>query len=128
MQIVNQVAPDQGTKHTPTIGQWRWLIVFGVMMCSSPSMASSDAAWKSHDLRVNTLCLAASKLEEPQAISQPLAYPDKIGYSALLIEGRIPKSKPNLLALGDNNIRRELCLYQRKTRKVTVQELLPPVK
>jgi hypothetical protein len=128
MQIANQIVLDQMPATSHMTRRWAWIAALCLMTCSSASMASSEAAWKAHDLLVSKACLAASKLEEPKAASQLLAYPDKIGYTALLIEGRIPKSKPNLLALGNPNIRRELCMYQRKTRKVTVQELLPPIK
>jgi len=103
-------------------------VALALLTCSGTSMASSDAAWKAHELLVSKACLAASKLQDPQAASQLLIYPDQIGYTALLIEGRMAKSKPNLMSLGSSHIRRELCIYQRKTRQVTVQELLPPIK
>lgn len=103
-----------------------------ILLCVLPSVsalsasASSPAAWQAHDARAIQRCLTASQLAEPKVDSQPVVYSDKVGYTAILLVGRDPKSKPNRLALVDSNTRHELCLYQRKTHVARVQEWLPP--
>ncbi|MES2281863.1 MAG: hypothetical protein V4542_10665 [Pseudomonadota bacterium] len=80
------------------------------------AFASSPAAWSEHDREVAAACAKASGLKDAQAVGQPMAYDDRVGITALLIQGRYPQ--PHM----KNRVGRELCLFDRETREAAVTE------
>ncbi len=82
----------------------------------SLAFASSPASWSEHDREVAATCAKASGLKDAQAVGQPMAYDDRVGITALLIQGRYPQAHMK------NRIGRELCLFDRETREAAVTE------
>ncbi len=82
----------------------------------SLAVASSPAAWSEHDREVAATCAKASGLNDAQPVGQPMVYEDRVGLTALLIQGRYPQ--PHM----KNRIGRELCLFDRETREAAVTE------
>jgi hypothetical protein len=83
---------------------------------SGLALASSPAAWSEHDREVAATCAKASGLKDAQAVGTPMAYSDRVGLTALLIQGRYPQ--PHM----KNRVGRELCLFDRETREAAVTE------
>lgn len=94
----------------------RVFIVFAAVMTAFSAGASSEAAWASGDKALQTACLKASSLKGAKAVGSIIHYGDDVGYSALLIAGRYPR------AFMHNKAGKELCLYQRATKKAVVQD------
>ncbi|WP_151980969.1 hypothetical protein [Acinetobacter guerrae] len=76
--------------------------------------ASSDQAWKQHDQAITTACIKASTLKNAKAVSDIMLFDDRVGYSALVLEGNYPQTHMK------NKKGRELCLYQRQQKKAVI--------
>lgn len=97
-------------------------IAWLAMLCAGVVQASSDEAWKAQEQLQRERCLAASQLQSPKLLGQPVLFDDSVGYTALLIGGRYPQAHMK------GTMGRELCLYERKTGKAAISEadsLLP---
>ncbi|WP_413507241.1 hypothetical protein [Serratia proteamaculans] len=94
----------------------RALIVFTVAITAFNAAASSEAAWASGDKALQAACLKASALKGAKAAGNIIHYGDDVGYSALLLSGRYPQ------AFMHNQPGKELCLYQRATKKAVTQD------
>ncbi|MGL5384342.1 MAG: hypothetical protein ACRDCA_00465 [Serratia sp. (in: enterobacteria)] len=94
----------------------RLLLLFAAAATSLNVLASSEQAWSESDKAMRTACLKASELKDTKVVGGTIHYDDSVGYSALVIAGRYPqpfmKNKPG----------KELCLYQRTSKKAVVQE------
>ena len=90
--------------------------VLAMTAASGFVLASSPAAWSEHDRDVAATCAKASGLKDAQAIGKPMVYSDRVGFTALLIQGRYPQ--PHM----KNRVGRELCLFNRETREAAVTE------
>ncbi|MBJ9985835.1 hypothetical protein IAE19_10325 [Acinetobacter sp. S40] len=88
------------------------LIIFS--MIAGMTHASSEQAWKQHDQAVKTACVKASGLKNAKAVSDIMLFDDRVGYSALVLEGNYPQTHMK------NRKGRELCLYQRQQKKAVV--------
>ncbi len=93
-----------------------WVLAGMLLVVSGTAQASSSAAWTAHDKQVTSACLKASQLKQAKALGGLIEYPDQLGVSALLIEGRYPQ--PHM----KNQHGQELCLYDKKTAKAFVTE------
>lgn len=80
------------------------------------AQAASEQAWKEHDARLLSACKAASALKDVRPAGQPVLFDDRLGLSALVQEGRYPQ--PHM----KNQRGRELCLFERKSRKAHIAE------
>ncbi|MES2192028.1 MAG: hypothetical protein V4454_18045 [Pseudomonadota bacterium] len=91
---------------------------FAICTCllAGAAQASSPAAWSENDKEVAATCAKASGLKDAQPAGQPMVYDDRVGITALLIQGRYPQ--PHM----KNRIGRELCLFDRETREAAVTE------
>ncbi len=94
----------------------RSLIVFIAAITAFNVAASSEAAWASGDKALQAACLKASGLKGAKAAGSIIHYGDEVGYSALLLSGRYPQ------AFMHNQPGKELCLYQRATKKAVIQD------
>lgn len=94
----------------------RALIVFTVAITAFNAAASSEAAWASGDKALQAACLKASALKGAKAAGSIIHYGDDVGYSALLLSGRYRQ------AFMHNQPGKELCLYQRATKKAVIQD------
>ena len=80
------------------------------------AQASSPDAWAAYDKKVLASCLKASGLKDPKPVGTAAQFDDRVGYTALLLQGQYPQ-KHMKGATGT-----ELCLYRKKTRTAFVTE------
>ncbi|MFC4159004.1 hypothetical protein [Chitinimonas lacunae] len=78
--------------------------------------ASSPEAWTAQQQQVVTACLKQSGLRNAKAVGQPIEFDDRVGYTALTVEGRYPQK------FMQNQTGRMLCLFDRKSRQAFVAE------
>lgn len=87
----------------------------------SPAFASSNEAWADHDRKITQKCITSSGLMNAVASSKPILFDDNVGYSAMIVRGHlkpIAGSAPKATATQE-----KLCLFERKTGKVSVMEV-----
>ncbi|MGH8485752.1 MAG: hypothetical protein ACRESP_15260 [Pseudomonas sp.] len=96
-----------------------FFILLGGLALSSAAHASSDQAWNEYAAQMNKHCIAASGLKDVKVLGKPAEFDDRVGYSALLLEGRYPQKHMN------NRKGTELCLYERKRKVAYVTEWAP---
>lgn len=80
------------------------------------AVASTDQAWAEHDKRVASSCLKATTLKQARVASTPAEFDDRVGYTAVLIQGRYPQAHMK------NQPGAELCLYHKQSRKAFVTQ------
>ncbi|MDK1396500.1 hypothetical protein [Pseudomonas protegens] len=78
--------------------------------------ASSDDAWAALEQAIRISCTQASGLQNPNPVGTIAQFPDQVGVSALLLQGRYPQKHMR----GQSGI--ELCLYNRQTGQAAVSE------
>ncbi|GFM53337.1 hypothetical protein PSCICE_46040 [Pseudomonas cichorii] len=78
--------------------------------------AATPQAWNALDKAMLDSCLKASQLKDSKPVGSNALFDDRIGYSALLLQGRYPQKHMN------NRKGTELCLYNRKSRQASVTE------
>ncbi|MDB5884294.1 MAG: hypothetical protein JWR74_465 [Polaromonas sp.] len=89
-------------------------VFLAALACPGLASASTAAAWSAHEQQVIQTCLKASSLKHARAGARPMAFDDRSAITALLVAGRYPQAHMK------NQSGRELCLYNRKTRKAVV--------
>lgn len=87
------------------------------MMAIGPASASSPAAWAQHDKDTQQACAAASELNNPVVHPKAVLFDDTVGMDARLVTGNW---KPAHMK-GAKAVM--LCLYDRKARKATAQDI-----
>lgn len=80
------------------------------------AMASTDQAWAEHEKRVASACLKATTLKQARVASAPAEFEDRVGYTAVLVQGRYPQAHMK------NQPGAELCLYHKQSRKAFVTQ------
>ncbi|MCM2463605.1 hypothetical protein ACIPQ1_15845 [Pseudomonas sp. LARHCG127] len=80
------------------------------------AQAASPDAWAAYDKKVLASCLKASGLKDPEPVGTAAQFDDRVGYTALLLQGQYPQKHMNG-ATGT-----ELCLYRKKTKTAFVTE------
>jgi hypothetical protein len=92
------------------------LILLGLTALAPQTHASSPDAWAAHDKAVLASCLKASSLKDAEPVGTAAQFDDRVGYTALLLQGQYPQ-KHMKGASGT-----ELCLYRKKTKTAYVTE------
>ena len=69
-----------------------------------------------HEKEVLSACVAASSLREAKAAGKPVAFDDRVGFTAVVIDGRYPQ--PHM----KDKRGRVLCLFDRRTRTPFVSD------
>ena len=84
---------------------------------SRTAEASSPAAWTQHEKDTRQACAAASDLKDPVVHPQAVLFDDSVGMDARLVTGiwKPAHMKGAKAAM--------LCLYDRKTRSATAQDI-----
>jgi hypothetical protein len=82
----------------------------------SVAHGSTPDAWKAYEKEVTDACVAASHLNRARPGGQRVDFDDAVGYSVLVIIGRYPQSHMK------NRPGRELCLFDKRTRRATVTD------
>jgi hypothetical protein len=96
--------------------------VFAV--CSFAHAATPDA-WAAHYKDVTSSCIKASGLRNARPAGDPVDFDDKVGYTAIIIQGHYPQ--PHM----KNKSGRVLCLYEKRSRMSHVSEadeIIRPIK
>ncbi len=93
----------------------RHLMIFGAILLCSPAEASSPAAWKQLRKQAERGCIAAAGFRRPR-VSSPILFDDSVGSVALLVTGIYPQAR---LKGAHGTV---LCLFNRRTKKVAVEE------
>ncbi|MFJ4197634.1 hypothetical protein [Pseudomonas sp. NPDC089534] len=78
--------------------------------------ASSPDAWAAHDKAVLAACTQASGLKAPKPVGTAAQFDDRVGYTALLLQGQYPQKHMK----GQQGT--ELCLYDKKAKTAYVTE------
>ena len=90
------------------------------MLCvtafASQAYASGSDAWAAHDTAVLTSCIKASGLKDAKPVGTPAQFDDRVGYTALLMQGQYPQKHMK----GRQGT--ELCLYNGKAKTAYVTE------
>jgi len=92
------------------------LILFTLIVMSSHAHASSSDAWATYDKKVLASCVKTSGLKNAEPVGTAAQFDDRVGYTALLLQGQYPQ-KHMKGATGT-----ELCLYRKKTKTAFVTE------
>lgn len=90
------------------------------MLLAAPVTAAAPDAWAKLDQASEAACLKAANLVGA-TIGPPIRYSDRTGIDARVIVGTWPQ--PHMKGAKA----KMLCLYNRKTKRVEVQELAEPV-
>ncbi|MBF4206983.1 hypothetical protein EI533_04455 [Pseudomonas donghuensis] len=93
--------------------------LLGCAVFSAGAQASSSQAWSGHQQQVLKSCIGASQLKQVKALGKAAEFDDRVGYSALLLEGRYPQKHMN------NRKGTELCLFDKKRKAAFVTEWTP---
>lgn len=89
--------------------------VAALALAAGSATASTPAAWAELERRVERSCIQASGLLQPR-VSSMIVFDDRSGAVALLVTGRLPQRQ----AKGASTTK--LCLYDRGTRRVALEE------
>jgi heat shock protein HslJ len=90
------------------------------MLLAAPATASTTDAWAKLDKASEAACLKAANLSGA-IVGPPIRYSDRTGVDARVVTGTWPQ--PHMKRAKA----KMLCLYNRKTKRVEVQELAEPV-
>ncbi|NNP70032.1 hypothetical protein [Acinetobacter sp. Ac_5812] len=83
---------------------------------SSVTFASSEQAWNKHDQEIKAACIKASQLKNAKTVSNVMLFDDRVGYSAVLIEGKYSQAHMK------NKTAQELCLWNKTSKKAYLAE------
>ena len=83
---------------------------------TSQAHASSPDAWAAYDKAVLASCTKASGLKDAKPVGTPAQFDDRVGYTAVLLQGRYPQKHMK----GQQGS--ELCLYNKKSKTAFVTE------
>jgi hypothetical protein len=92
------------------------LTLFCLTALATQAHASSPDAWAAYDKAVLANCTQASGLKNAKPVGNAAQFDDRVGYSALLLQGQYPQ-KHMKGAQGT-----ELCLYNKKSKTAYVTE------
>ena len=92
------------------------LLLAGLAAVAVQAEAATPQAWSALDKAMLDSCLKASQLKDSKPVGSNALFDDRVGYSALLLQGRYPQKHMN------NRKGTELCLYNRKSRQASVTE------
>ncbi|WP_130803140.1 hypothetical protein [Acinetobacter ihumii] len=92
--------------------------IFAILLSIAAGIthASSEKAWNQQNKSMQTACIQASQLKNVKIVSDTMLFDDRVGYSALVMQGNYPQAHMK------NKKGRELCLYQRQQKKAVVTE------
>lgn len=86
------------------------LLAATVSVMSRTSFAASPEAWMAHYKEVASSCAAASGLRNARPAGDPVDFDDRVGFTAMVIEGEHPQPYMN------NQRGRVLCLFDKRSR------------
>jgi hypothetical protein len=81
---------------------------------TTPTLASSDAAWNALFAKANGTCIGQSRMVSPEATA-PVVFDDTVGKIAILL--REPAGRGKAKAM-----REVICLYDKKSGRASIEE------
>lgn len=81
-----------------------------VLVWAAPAHAATPDSWMEHHKEVATRCIDASGLRNARPAGAPVDFDDRVGYTALVIQGQYPQ--PHM----KNRAGRVLCLFDKRSR------------
>ncbi|WP_060486085.1 hypothetical protein [Pseudomonas sp. NBRC 111123] len=97
-------------------------LLIACALFSGVAQASSNQAWNEQRQQMLKACLKASQFKDAHARGKPAEFDDRVGISALLIEGVYPQKHMQ------QRSGTELCLYDRKQQQAYISEWNPDAK
>ncbi|WP_095106106.1 hypothetical protein [Pseudomonas sp. Irchel 3E20] len=94
----------------------RTLPLLALVAFTFQAHAASPDAWAAHDKAVLSACTKASGLIKTSPVGAPAQFDDRVGYTALLLQGQYPQKHMK----GRKGS--ELCLYHKKSKTAYVTE------
>lgn len=109
--------------HSKSLVRFKRFALSGLLLSglTTSVFASSEHAWTDHDRKVVQKCTAASGLLNTAVLSKPILFDDSVGYTALTLRGHLKPltgKQPKATATQE-----KLCLYERKTGKVHIEDI-----
>lgn len=109
--------------HSKSLVRFKRFALSGLLLSglTTSVLASSGQAWADHDRKVVQKCTAASGLLNTAVLSKPILFDDSVGYTALTLRGHLKPltgKQPKATATQE-----KLCLYERKTGKVHIEDI-----
>ncbi|MCX2899838.1 hypothetical protein [Pseudomonas mandelii] len=92
------------------------LTVICLTALATQAQASSPDAWAAFDKAVLASCTKASGLKNPKPVGTAAQFDDRVGYTALLLQGQYPQKHMK----GQQGT--ELCLYNKKSKTAYATE------
>jgi hypothetical protein len=86
------------------------VVAFSGILGVARTRGATPEAWAAHEKEVVTACAAASKLRDPKPGGSAVDFDDRVGFTALIIDGYYPQ--PHL----KNKRGRVLCIFDKRTR------------
>jgi len=86
------------------------VVAFSGILGVARTRGTTPEAWAAHEKEVVTACTAASKLRDPKPGGSTVDFDDRVGVSALIIDGYYPQ--PHL----KDKRGRVLCIFDKRTR------------
>ncbi|NCU24194.1 hypothetical protein DZC41_12150 [Acinetobacter haemolyticus] len=99
---------------------FRFISILGIVASSATiniTFASSEQVWNKHDQDIKAACIKASQLKNTKPVSNIMLFEDRVGYSALMIQGKYPQAHMK------NKIGQELCLWNKTSKKAYLTEV-----
>lgn len=91
--------------------------LFGaILMPYGIAHAASPDAWTTHHRQVASSCVKASGLRDARPAGAPVDFDDRVGYTAIVIQGRYPQ--PHM----ENRSGGVLCLFEKRSRTPYVSD------
>ena len=86
------------------------VVAFSGILGTARVRGATPEAWAAHEKEVVTTCAAASKLRDPKPGGSAVDFDDRVGLTALIIDGYYPQSHLK------NKRGRVLCIFDKRTR------------
>ncbi|POA17159.1 hypothetical protein C1886_23380 [Pseudomonas sp. FW300-N1A1] len=83
---------------------------------ATQALASTPDAWAAYDKAVLASCTKASQLSHAKPVGNAAQFDDRVGYTALLLQGQYPQKHMK------GQAGTELCLYNKKSKTAYVSE------
>lgn len=84
-------------------------VLLGLMACDLVHATAPDA-WAAYYKQVTASCVEASGLRDARPLGDPVDFDDRVGYTAMVIQGRYPQSHMK------NKRGRMLCLFDKRSQ------------
>lgn len=85
-----------------------------LLMCAATARAASPDSWTEYHKEVGSRCIDASGLRNARPAGSPVDFDDRVGYTALVIQGQYPQLHMK------NRSGRVLCLFDKRSRSAHI--------